>query len=540
MKRNLLAFTATLTTLLTITSSGVNAQEECGSTTDCTACLENTNDCTFAVGNCFDECMEPDTGATCYSRAAFDNVAAEDICVMYNSDNARCTSQRTCDDCTNTLKSDGNSCQWYAEAGDFGACFGGGEGPFGPGVLTCPTEEDDDTETEVPSPVTNAPTAASLLDQANCEVQTDCESCSSTAIMDGSSNCFWYADSMTCSNVNCQGGVCGVSECEASAESICQAAASDCETCIGASCAWFPLGACAPSCADLPADSDCYSTESTPGNAMAICLTAQTNVANRELCFAIMDCGTCTTTMKSDDKPCEWYKDEATGVEWCQTGGCDMNGICGSTTCDATVPETDVTTPAPVMDPTSAPVAGATEAPRETPPPADATGCAAFDGYGSDGCEPCLSSPDQCAWVLDSCVTSCDVIADAPCFAPTTFPDSSASEICAKANVNQDDVALCGSKNYCFTCTSTTKSDGTTCSWYTNGEEEWCDVGGCNSEGICGGNDESVCQQPEEPEPEPEPAQTPAPEPVVEESSALRKKVALTTAAMMLITMAWL
>jgi hypothetical protein len=440
--------------------------QECSVTNDCRTCLENSN-CVFAVGTCFSECMEPENGATCYSsmNVAFadSGASAADLCILYNSDNARCTSQKSCRDCTQTLKSDGNSCQWYPDAGENGACFGGGTGPFGPGDLSCPEDETIPPEepVETDAPTTPAPTTPVPTDPPTDAVVED-------------------------------------------PEIVCQAAASDCASCLQAGCAWFPMGACAPSCAELPQDTDCYSLDLFPEfDVPGICETANTNTADREMCFALIDCATCTSTTKSDGTTCQWYIDETTGVDWCQVGGCDQNGICGKETCP-----TNVDTPPPFE---------ATEPPMDTTPPVDTNvnttevdmpdmmnatdttdwECDDYDAFGSDGCEPCLSSPKNCAWVLNSCVSSCDVIADAPCIDASTFRDTAISEVCAATGVRQEDVALCGSKNYCFTCTSTTKSDGTACSWYTSPDREWCGAGGCGVDGICGSSDESVCQQPE-------------------------------------------
>lgn len=128
---------------------------------------------------------------------------------------------------------------------------------------------------------TFAPAASNLVDQANCTKQTDCDSCTSTLLSDGTSSCSWFADSAQCSHLNClleETGACGVLQCEATAESA----------------------------------------------------------ADRELCFAQLGCESCTSTLKSDGSRCQWYLDPGAGVEWCQTGGCDEAGVCGSETCAAT------------------------------------------------------------------------------------------------------------------------------------------------------------------------------------------------------------
>lgn len=302
--------TAKLAAVAALLLGSVGAQQTCGSTNNCNTCLENPS-CVFAVGTCNSECLEPENGATCYSiqNDAFADVASgEDLCALYDSDNSRCTAQKSCQDCTNTLKSDGNSCQWYVgvyENGD-GACFGGGTGPYGPGALVC---EDDATEppveTDPPTttPETDAPTPAATT-PAPTPAPTD------------------EADDETVAPTTTMACVEG----------------SDCSTCLAAGCAWFPLGLCSPTCADLQ-DADCYSAASFPDlDADGICEAAATNAADRELCFAVENCGDCTATVKSDGSTCQWYIDEETGVDWCQAGGCDQDGICGLTICPGQEP----------------------------------------------------------------------------------------------------------------------------------------------------------------------------------------------------------
>jgi hypothetical protein len=155
-------------------------------------------------------------------------------------------------------------------------------------------------------------------------------------------------------------------------------------------------------------------------------------------------------------------------------GGCDSNDICGMRECPAVeVSVTDAPTEVVTMDP-------------------DATlngtnlTCAMLQG----GCQECLGY--GCFWVGDMCDDTCDVTTESD-MACTTGPamDMSMAETCNAA----DDVALCTNKNYCFTCTSTVMSDGvTTCSWYVDGDREWCDVGGCTEAGICGDSSEESCQ----------------------------------------------
>lgn len=460
------------------TSSGTGSS--CDSIYDCNACLSHPNGCAFAVGTCFDSCQEPDNGATCYSTDAF-TVSVSEVCELYDTDNLKCTSMKSCQDCIETLKSDGKPCQWYENAG---ACFGGGTGPFGSGALTCP-------RTDV------TPTAAPIVEE-DCVSSRDCQSCLqddcawSPSLERCAPTCENFPQDAECHAASTFAGQNALAACQAVTDT-CEASNGDCQTCLESNCAWSPNAqACAPSCSDLPQDTECYSSSTFADlNAQDTCQAA-TNVAqDRELCFGKSRCEICTNTQKSDGTNCQWYTDQTTGVEWCQVGGCDQSGFCGSETCEATAAEDDSDKNNNITVATDNNNGGG------------ASGCDSFDGYGPDGCLPCLSSDQNCAWVLQTCVPSCSSMADAPCFSTTTHPDSTPDEICKEANVGQEDVALCGSKNYCFTCTSTIKSDGvSTCSWYTNGDQEWCDVGGCNADGICGDSDEAICQPPEVEEPD--------------------------------------
>ena len=248
---------------------------------------------------------------------------------------------------------------------------------------------------------------------------------------------------------------------------------------------------------------------------------AADTAADGDLCFAQLDCNTCLETLKANGDPCQWYVDETTGIQWCQTGGCDMNGICGVDTCPQNNNNgPDQNTETETNNDTN------TTAPTTMPESANNTDTAAEDtntGSESDtesnhpclalsACQSCLSDTNNdCAWIRNSCQPSCDGADDAgagnnedpntQCFHPEFFPNATISEICEAAgdgDMDQADVVLCGSKNYCFTCTSTIMSDGeSTCSWYKDEStgDEWCGIGGCDSEtGVCGNPSEEICQ----------------------------------------------
>lgn len=149
-------------------------------------------------------------------------------------------------------------------------------------------------------------------------------------------------------------------------------------------------------------------------------------------------------------------------------GGCDANGICGMQVCPQVDMQDDM-----VM------------------PEGNSTGNAAASCESFNVCTDCLAGDLHCAWIDKICAPSCGNKPDSICFQSMSMPNLTNSEICAKAS----DIALCASKDYCFTCTGTLMSDGaTTCSWYKDGKKEYCDVGGCTESGICGDPNESSCQ----------------------------------------------
>ncbi|CAB9497940.1 expressed unknown protein [Seminavis robusta] len=267
-------------------------------------------------------------------------------------------------------------------------------------------------------------------------------------------------------------------------DAVCQASATDCQTCLGASCAWFPsVQACELDCTGL-ADTECFAASDSPDvSPTEICQVIATAAQDRELCAAqdATDCATCLATMQSDGSPCQWYVDpDNGGLSWCGTGTCNMEGICGSQTCDDSA---------------------ATQEPVQEEDTSSSNPCSQFNGYGADGCPPCLSSSDKCAWSIDTCLPNCDIIADdAPCFHADSRPNTTIGELCDLASVNTQDAKLCARKNYCFTCTSTLQTDEKTpCAWYKDeAGNEWCGTGGCDSNGVCGETDETVCQVPTE------------------------------------------
>jgi hypothetical protein len=453
--------------LLAQAQAQAQAQEEatqifaCDLLYNCTSCLADGLGCVFAVGECTEECVQGSLGATCYSAASHPELDTNGICNLYETDNLQCQAQTSCEACLNTLKSDLQSCQWYPAAlGNSGACFGGGVGPFGAGQVTCSL--DMDSTTEAPSALGSLQTTMTPTSAAPTETPTTVALTTTPTIAP-----------------------------TIDAELVCRAASSDCQSCLEIHCAWFPnVPLCAPNCSSL-ADGDCFSISATDANLVTqTCLVASTAAADRERCFAKDNCEACLATTQTNGSTCQWYTYQ--DLSWCSTGDCDANGVCGKTTCDIIV---NATTLEPTYDnPTTTTINPTTSS--DTAITAVPNGpCSKFNVV--NGCSPCLSSPDNCAWSVDTCLSSCDNIADAPCLSVDSPEfNGSVPDMCYLAMVQAQEDLTCRRKKYCTTCTATFLSNGMDkCSWYQDGANEWCGRGGCNSNGICGSSNQSTCPQ---------------------------------------------
>lgn len=99
-------------------------------------------------------------------------------------------------------------------------------------------------------------------------------------------------------------------------------------------------------------------------------------------------------------------------------------------------------------------------------------------------CIECLTTETCGAWAVGSCLSDCDMVADAPCYDATTFPNLSAEETCQAANDTAADAALCANQTDCTTCTATVFNNDnttTTCQWNPNGNfcASACGLAGC-------------------------------------------------------------
>lgn len=107
--------------------------------------------------------------------------------------------------------------------------------------------------------------------------------------------------------------------------------------------------------------------------------------------------------------------------------------------------------------------------------------------HAGSSCGSCLDA--GCNWSGNSCVPSCDYLADAACYGFANFPNGKSSDdICAIAEEQKQDEMLCGAQSNCGMCTRVVKTDGSFCSWYAgaDGASGYCGTGGCDMNGTCG------------------------------------------------------
>jgi len=94
-------------------------------------------------------------------------------------------------------------------------------------------------------------------------------------------------------------------------------------------CDAWSVGQCFPTCSDGPQDTSCYSQKYFSGTPDAICMQADYDKADDELCASMTDCTSCIDAVLSDGtSSCRWY---AEGDGYCASG-CGMDS-CGATVC---------------------------------------------------------------------------------------------------------------------------------------------------------------------------------------------------------------
>ncbi|CAB9530156.1 expressed unknown protein [Seminavis robusta] len=177
-------------------------------------------------------------------------------------------------------------------------------------------------------------------DEAVCSEQDDCQECTGTYKLDGST-CEWYSDKMSglkwCGTGGCDAfGNCGETTCSSNAinqnrENLPCSQMTHCSDCLenDNSCAWIG-GSCEVSC-DAIADAACYSESTFPEmDEEQICWMYRTEEANEARCGAQTNCGDCTITQKlGSSDSCTWYSFANAQGGVCGTGGCGITGKCG-------------------------------------------------------------------------------------------------------------------------------------------------------------------------------------------------------------------
>jgi hypothetical protein len=301
--------------------------------------------------------------------------------------------------------------------------------------------------------------AKQQADRAICSKLDDCARCTATPLSDnGTDTCLWYAAVDDTANGYCGtggcdfNGICGTSDCPAQLNGC--AANQSCEQCLGNSCVWT-VGMCMEAC-DI-ADVACYEPGSENG---ATCAAATKEAADSAICSELDDCANCTATPLSDNgvDRCQWFSAaNDTGNGYCGIGGCDMNGICGSSNCLI-----------------------------------QQKGCGA-----NQSCEACLER--SCVWTVGTCRESCNV-QDVACW---ELGNNDTAVKCAAATKEIADSAICSPLVGCANCTAASLSNGTgTCEWYpvnNTNASGYCGIGGCDLNGVCGVR---TCSQDDEQRPD--------------------------------------
>ena len=227
---------------------------------------------------------------------------------------------------------------------------------------------------------------------------------------------------------------------------------TSCENCLDGGCVWVPFQGCLESC-DVIADISCYDPVFFPDTTNEdICVIADDQVADQELCNNQQGCDSCVNSVLSDGTTtCQWFADG----EYCASG-CGMLG-CGDATC-SDPPANDV--PDIAFNTTTLP-------------------SIACDAYVS--CNECLS--ESCAWIDSNigCVEDCAAVADTSCYTTSTDINVTVDDTCQKASSNEADDLLCQEPTDCQACVTTVLSDGSSCLW----DGTFCAYG-CHPEIGCG------------------------------------------------------
>jgi hypothetical protein len=302
-----------------------------------------------------------------------------------------------------------------------------------------------------------------MANAALCAAVTDCGSCVTTLLADGASVCQWFETTVVeeggvgfC-NSQCTMDGCGVTTCSVdnnntttTSTNVC-ASATTCQECFSQEgCDAWSNGVCFVNCTVAPPDATtCYTTEGLTNSTMDDVCAADT--ANEELCSVFTDCSSCVFTELLDTGFCQWLDQDGLCASKCRfdleiDGG--VGGGCGVTSCSEVTSLT----------------------------------CGI-----ATSCVECLSLTECGAWSVGECFSTCNnAPQDTSCYSTsiTAFSNQTTAEICAVADLENADMALCQPIADCGTCVSTalTNGSGEFCQWFE--EEGFCDVG-CGETG-CG------------------------------------------------------
>lgn len=169
----------------------------------------------------------------------------------------------------------------------------------------------------------------------------------------------------------------------------CESFRTDCQGCLSsANTCYFVTGECSSSCPSQDG-ATCYSNKLFPTlSSIELC---DLHVADSNLCLNQGDCTNCTSAVKSDGGPCQWYET----ANSCFGGGCGPFG-CGSAQCSNTTTTTNGGN-TPTTTTTGGPN-GSTEAPTEAPVTTPSTTNPTSSSGVSIATEPLITStvaPDQ-------------------------------------------------------------------------------------------------------------------------------------------------
>ena len=231
------------------------------------------------------------------------------------------------------------------------------------------------------------------------------------------------------------------------------------------SCAHWTIGECMSDCLvqDAACYRDAYSFEGM--SADEICTKAKNNENNSGLCSGMDDCTSCVGAVKSDGTSCMWFEDG----EYCGSG-CNMNG-CGATACPSTNETLDGSTS--TVATTAASSGSGNSSSTSATSVAQEANCSAITT-----CTECLKDESCAHWTAGECMSDC-LVMDVACYSGN--PD----EVCARAENDENDSALCSGMNDCKPCVGAVKGDGvSTCMWFEVEELECCGTR-CNMNG-CG------------------------------------------------------